>query len=139
MSSATTRSKRVHVHDLHATMLLSLGIDHERLTYRYQGRDFRLTDVAGHVVKDIVAAEAEPATSGRGFMGGRKLSTDGPLVLRHRSGSMPGRPLRPRKMLKNGLHRVTALRNHPDASDLRAAPSVVDLLHGRNANIVPRW
>jgi hypothetical protein len=44
----------VHVHDLHATMLYLLGVDHERLTYRYQGRDFRLTDVAGHVVKDIL-------------------------------------------------------------------------------------
>jgi len=44
----------VHVHDLHATMLYLLGIDHERLTYRYQGRDFRLTDVAGKVVKDIL-------------------------------------------------------------------------------------
>lgn len=45
----------VHVHDLHATMLHLLGIDHERLTYRYQGRDFRLTDVAGHVVHDVIA------------------------------------------------------------------------------------
>jgi hypothetical protein len=45
----------VHVHDLHATMLHLLGFDHERLTYRYAGRDFRLTDVAGHVVKDILA------------------------------------------------------------------------------------
>jgi hypothetical protein len=45
----------VHMHDLHATMLHLLGIDHERLTYRYQGRDFRLTDVAGHVVQDILA------------------------------------------------------------------------------------
>jgi hypothetical protein len=45
----------VHVHDLHATMLHQLGIDHERLTYRYQGRDFRLTDVAGKVVKQILA------------------------------------------------------------------------------------
>ncbi len=45
----------VHVHDLHATMLHQLGIDHERLTYRYQGRDFRLTDVAGKVVKEILA------------------------------------------------------------------------------------
>jgi hypothetical protein len=44
----------VHMHDLHATMLHLLGIDHERLTYRYQGRDFRLTDVAGHVVRDIL-------------------------------------------------------------------------------------
>jgi len=45
----------VHVHDLNATLLHTLGIDHERLTYRYQGRDFRLTDVHGHVVKDILA------------------------------------------------------------------------------------
>jgi len=45
----------VHVHDLHATMLRLLGIDHERLTYRYQGRDFRLTDVSGEVVKPILA------------------------------------------------------------------------------------
>jgi Protein of unknown function (DUF1501) len=45
----------VHVHDLHATMLHLLGIDHERLTYRYQGRDFRLTDVAGNVVRNILA------------------------------------------------------------------------------------
>jgi len=46
---------RVHVHDLHATVLHLLGLDHERLTYRYSGRDFRLTDVHGHVVKDIIA------------------------------------------------------------------------------------
>ncbi|MGA2065068.1 MAG: DUF1501 domain-containing protein [Thermoguttaceae bacterium] len=45
----------VHVHDLHATLLYLLGIDHQRMTYRYQGRDFRLTDVAGNVVKDILA------------------------------------------------------------------------------------
>lgn len=45
----------VHVHDFHATMLHLLGIDHERLTYKYQGRRFRLTDVHGHVVKDILA------------------------------------------------------------------------------------
>jgi len=45
----------VPVHDLHATMLHLLGIDHLRLTYRWQGRDFRLTDVAGHVVQDILA------------------------------------------------------------------------------------
>ncbi|MEM9352930.1 MAG: DUF1501 domain-containing protein [Planctomycetota bacterium] len=45
----------VHVHDFHATMLHLLGIDHERLTYRYQGRDFRLTDVHGRVVKQILA------------------------------------------------------------------------------------
>jgi hypothetical protein len=46
---------KVHMHDLHATMLRLLGIDHERLTYRYQGRDFRLTDVAGRVVTQILA------------------------------------------------------------------------------------
>ena len=45
---------KVHVHDLHATILHQLGIDHEKLTYRYSGRDFRLTDVAGRVVKDIL-------------------------------------------------------------------------------------
>jgi hypothetical protein len=46
---------KVHIHDLHATLLALLGLDHEKLTYRHAGRDFRLTDVAGHVVKDIVA------------------------------------------------------------------------------------
>ena len=46
---------RVHLHDLHATMLHLLGIDHERLTYRYSGRDFRLTDVHGKVVHDVLA------------------------------------------------------------------------------------
>ena len=45
----------VHVHDLQATILHCLGLDHERLTYRYQGRDFRLTDVHGHVVNGILA------------------------------------------------------------------------------------
>tara|TARA_Y100001934_G_scaffold280489_1_gene387343 strand:- start:236 stop:1645 length:1410 start_codon:yes stop_codon:yes gene_type:complete len=45
----------VHVHDLHATILHQLGIDHERLTYRWSGRDFRLTDVHGHVLHDIIA------------------------------------------------------------------------------------
>ena len=45
----------VHIHDLHATILHQLGLDHERLTYRYAGRDFRLTDVYGDVVKDILA------------------------------------------------------------------------------------
>jgi hypothetical protein len=43
------------LHDLHATMLYLLGLDHQRLTVRYQGRDFRLTDVEGHVVRDILA------------------------------------------------------------------------------------
>jgi hypothetical protein len=46
---------KVHVHDLQATILHLLGFDHEKLTFRFQGRDFRLTDVHGHVVKDILA------------------------------------------------------------------------------------
>jgi hypothetical protein len=46
---------RVHVHDLHATMLKLLGFDHERFTYRYAGRDFRLTDVHGKVVEALIA------------------------------------------------------------------------------------
>jgi hypothetical protein len=45
---------KVHVHDLHATILHQLGIDHKRLTFRSQGRDFRLTDVHGHVIKDLL-------------------------------------------------------------------------------------
>jgi arylsulfatase A-like enzyme len=45
---------KVHMHDLHATILHLLGLDHEKLTYRYDGRDFRLTDVHGHVVKEIL-------------------------------------------------------------------------------------
>ena len=46
---------KIHIHDLHATLLALLGMDHEHLTYRHAGRDFRLTDVEGHVVKDIFA------------------------------------------------------------------------------------
>jgi len=46
---------KVHIHDLHATMLYLLGIDHLRLTYRYSGRDMRLTDVAGNVIKELLA------------------------------------------------------------------------------------
>jgi hypothetical protein len=45
----------VHTHDLHATMLHCLGLDHQRLTYRHAGRDYRLTDVAGRIVKEILA------------------------------------------------------------------------------------
>lgn len=48
-------TERVHVHDLHATILHLMGLDHEKLTYRYSGRDFRLTDVHGQVVDDILA------------------------------------------------------------------------------------
>jgi hypothetical protein len=47
--------KKVHVHDLHATMLHLMGLDHKRLTYRFAGRDFRLTDVHGNVVHDLIA------------------------------------------------------------------------------------
>ena len=46
---------KMHTTDLHATLLALLGLDHESLTYRYAGRDFRLTDVAGSVVKEIFA------------------------------------------------------------------------------------
>jgi len=46
---------KVHMHDLHATMLHLLGVDHEKLTYRYAGRDFRLTDEYGNVVRSIIA------------------------------------------------------------------------------------
>ena len=45
---------KVHVHDLHATLLYLLGLDHERLTFRQDGRDFRLTDVSGNVIHDIM-------------------------------------------------------------------------------------
>ena len=45
---------KIHVHDLHATILHLMGFDHEKLTYRHAGRDFRLTDVYGRVVKEIV-------------------------------------------------------------------------------------
>jgi hypothetical protein len=45
----------VHVHDLHATILHLMGVDHERLTYRFQGRHYRLTDIAGEVVTEIIA------------------------------------------------------------------------------------
>ncbi len=49
------RENKVHVHDLHATILSLMGINHERLTYRYSGRDFRLTDVHGRVVQEVMA------------------------------------------------------------------------------------
>ncbi len=51
---------RVHVHDLQATLLHCLGFDHERFTYRYAGRDFRLTDVHGHVVRDFLHSRMPP-------------------------------------------------------------------------------
>jgi hypothetical protein len=46
---------KVHLHDLHATMLYLLGLDHKHLTYRHAGRDFRLTDVHGEVIHDLFA------------------------------------------------------------------------------------
>jgi len=46
---------KVHVHDMHATILALMGMDHEQLTYRHAGRDYRLTDVHGSVVRDIMA------------------------------------------------------------------------------------
>jgi uncharacterized protein (DUF1501 family) len=49
------RENKMHLHDLHATLLFLLGLDHTQLTYRHAGRDFRLTDVAGEVATDIVA------------------------------------------------------------------------------------
>ncbi|WP_240914725.1 DUF1501 domain-containing protein [Roseimicrobium sp. ORNL1] len=49
------QENKVHIHDLHATILALLGMNHEKLTHRYAGRDFRLTDVSGHVVKEIFA------------------------------------------------------------------------------------
>src|SRR5215472_13731374 len=52
---AAAVENKVHIHDLHATILALLGFDHEKLTYRYNGRDFRLTDVAGNVVKSVIA------------------------------------------------------------------------------------
>ena len=45
----------MHIHDWHATILHLLGLGHEKLTYRHAGRDFRLTDVAGEVIKEVIA------------------------------------------------------------------------------------
>ena len=47
--------RKAEIHDLHATMLHLLGVDHERSTYRFSGRDMRLTDVHGHVLHDIIS------------------------------------------------------------------------------------
>ena len=52
---AVAQENPVDVHDFHATVMNLMGFDHERLTYRYAGRDFRLTDVYGKVVKDLLA------------------------------------------------------------------------------------
>ena len=47
--------KKFQTHDLHATMLHLMGIDHTRLTYRFSGRDMRLTDVHGHIIRDVLS------------------------------------------------------------------------------------
>ena len=52
--SFNVTENKVHVHDLQATIMHLMGLDHERLTYRHQGRAFRLTDVHGHVVRDLL-------------------------------------------------------------------------------------
>ncbi len=51
--------KKMHIHDVHATILHLLGLDHERLTYQYAGRDFRLTDVAGEVARELLRLSGE--------------------------------------------------------------------------------
>ena len=75
----------VAVHDLHATLLYLLGIDHQRMTYRYQGRDFRLTDVAGNVVTRTRPPASGPRTSQRtsrdGIFAGGDLSRGGATVI----------------------------------------------------------
>jgi arylsulfatase A-like enzyme len=53
--ASTVAENKVHVHDFHATILHLMGMDHEKLTYRHGGRDSRLTDVAGNVVRDLIA------------------------------------------------------------------------------------
>jgi hypothetical protein len=50
-----TVNKPVHVHDLHATVLHPLGMDHTKITYPYSGRDFRLTDLSGKVIQEVMA------------------------------------------------------------------------------------
>ena len=47
--------KKMHIHDFHATLLHLMGIDHEKLTFRYSGRDFRLTDVHGEIAHEIIS------------------------------------------------------------------------------------
>jgi hypothetical protein len=54
-TGAKAEQDKVHLHDLHATMLHLLGLNHEQLTYRYAGRDFRLTDVYGEVKHGLIA------------------------------------------------------------------------------------
>ena len=65
---------KVHMHDLHATVLHLLGMDHERLTFRYAGRDFRLTDVAGNVVREFIPPSSLSDLGVAGFLDGMMLS-----------------------------------------------------------------
>jgi hypothetical protein len=55
MTSATISCDPVHIHDLNATALHLLGMDHTRLTYRHQGRDYRLTDVHGELIQEVLS------------------------------------------------------------------------------------
>jgi arylsulfatase A-like enzyme len=52
---AASIENKVHVHDLHATLLALLGFDHKKLTYRYNGRDFRLTETSGEIIQAVMA------------------------------------------------------------------------------------
>ncbi len=72
---------RVHIHDLHATMLHCLGFDHTRLTYRHMGPDFRLTDVAGNVVKRILRLMRQHGFSRMPFVAACWLSLSIPLCV----------------------------------------------------------
>lgn len=71
---ATVAENRVHVHEFHATILHPLGMDHERLTYQYGGRDYRLTDVHGDVVTALLAW-ADPFTADPEDVGVRPVRT----------------------------------------------------------------
>ena len=55
ISAIASPENPVHIHDFHATILHLMGLDHEQLTFRHAGRDFRLTDVYGNVVEDIIS------------------------------------------------------------------------------------
>ena len=84
---------RMHVHDLHATILHLMGLDHERLTYRYSGRDFRLTDVSGHVVARNPGVEKAVCAGSKGRRPCREIVN--PFTAREqwddRSDDLPGK------------------------------------------------
>ena len=79
--------KPVHIHDLHATILHLMGLDHEKLTYRYSGRDFRLTDVHGAIIKDILRLSTSKGKS-RNSRSPWTLSTQAKIPCRHYRGDM---------------------------------------------------